>query len=91
MHLVTHCHDSILCRRSHEAPTANRRQYRDATLKMFVPDLTVQLDSCVNVIGLKLIRIAWYKLIKVHSYFMNWPSSYVTSKISKILYSHHNQ
>ena len=46
---VKHCHHSILCRRSGEAPAANQRHFRDAT-QLFLPDLTFQLDSCVNII-----------------------------------------
>ena len=39
---VIYCHHSILCRRSREAPAANQRHYRDATLKACLPDLTFQ-------------------------------------------------
>ena len=34
--VVTHCHHSILCRRSREAPAANQCHDRDATLKTFI-------------------------------------------------------
>ena len=33
--VVTLCHHSILCKHSHEAPAANQRNYRDATLNPF--------------------------------------------------------
>ena len=33
-----HCHNSILCRCSREAPAANKRRYQDATLNIFWPD-----------------------------------------------------
>ena len=48
--VATHCHHSILCRRSREASAANELHYRDATLKNVLPDLTFQSDSCVNII-----------------------------------------
>ena len=47
--VVTHCHHSILCRRSREASAANRRHYRDATLIFLLPNLTFQSDCFVNI------------------------------------------
>ena len=47
---AAHCHHSILCGRSHEAPAANQINYRDATLNIVLPDLTFQSESCVNII-----------------------------------------
>ena len=49
--VVTHCHHSILCRRSPEAPVTNQRHYWDATLnKICLPYITFQSHSCVNII-----------------------------------------
>ena len=48
--IVTHCDHYILCRRSHEVLVANQRHYQDSRLKMCLPDLTFQSDSCVIVI-----------------------------------------
>ena len=47
---VIHCHRSILYRGSREAPAANQRHYRDATLKLLLTDLTFQSDSFVFII-----------------------------------------
>ena len=47
--VVTHCHHSIFCRRSREAPATTQRYYRDATQHV-LPDFIFQSDSCVNII-----------------------------------------
>ena len=33
--VLTHCHHSILCMRTREAPTANQHHYRDSTHNLF--------------------------------------------------------
>ena len=68
--VITHCNHSVLCRRSREAPAANQRHYRGSTLIIFLFNFSV-CKLCQYNQSLKLIRIASYKLINVHAYFMS--------------------
>ena len=46
----THCHHSILCRRSREAPAAKSASLSRRYTNIFLPYLAFESDSCVNII-----------------------------------------